>query len=217
MITSFCTELRIMVAVVATLSTTVALAEDPSSERPVWVLGDSWSYLRTDFPHVEYSTTERTKWTYSVSVVRQDYYILAQTKQVPDGLPVASTSRWSPSLNRLSRSSDGMEWQEFQIYKWPLVEGAKWTWRFPTATYPNADWGVTVRGWETVDVPAGRFRALRLDLAYNDLSFKVAFGITRSIWYAPDVKRHVRLEEFGYGGAYMFLHSLEELTWYQVR
>lgn len=57
----------------------------------------------------------------------------------------------------------------------------------------------TVQGWEQIAVPAGTFRALRVDVAGRRSASiggrsTEAGRFTMSVWYAQDVKRIVRLE-----------------------
>lgn len=63
------------------------------------------------------------------------------------------------------------------------------------------DWNVStaIRDWEEVSVPAGKFRALRMDVAGarslhigGQVDFTGRFEMR--IWYAPDVKRFIRME-----------------------
>jgi uncharacterized lipoprotein YddW (UPF0748 family) len=48
---------------------------------------------------------------------------------------------------------------------------------------------VVVVGWETVEVPAGKFRALRVEATHDGRRN----GPQVTAWYAPEVKRYVRL------------------------
>ena len=58
----------------------------------------------------------------------------------------------------------------------------------------------TVAGWEQVAVPAGKFRALRVNVAGRrsaPIGGRTSFAgrFEMSVWYAPDVKRIVRQEQ----------------------
>jgi hypothetical protein len=57
----------------------------------------------------------------------------------------------------------------------------------------------SVQEWEQVTVPAGSYRALRIEVTgdrermpFTNVPFTGRFQL--SAWYAPDVKRYVRLE-----------------------
>jgi hypothetical protein len=64
-----------------------------------------------------------------------------------------------------------------------------------------------VQGWESITVPAGTFKALRIDISgdrerdtFTNQSHAGKFKI--SVWYAPDVKRLVRVEHRYYSGMF---------------
>lgn len=63
-----------------------------------------------------------------------------------------------------------------------------------------------VQGWESVSVPAGTYKALRVDIsgqrereAFTNVPYTGRFRI--SLWYAPEVMRAVRIEHQTFGGA----------------
>jgi hypothetical protein len=84
----------------------------------------------------------------------------------------------------------------------PLYPGKTWKFEYPNnaktrGTDQVERWGKVV-GWESVTVPAGTFRALRLEIKERRLS-QVRDGVFpdyryHTIWYAPEVKRFVRFE-----------------------
>ncbi|MDT9000714.1 hypothetical protein RQP53_15670 [Paucibacter sp. APW11] len=73
-----------------------------------------------------------------------------------------------------------------------------------------------VKGWEEVEVPAGRFKALRIDskgywrngCGNDQLSYR--------FWYAPAVKSIVKNESIIYAGGRMFSGTLSELKSYKL-
>ncbi|MFO1303045.1 MAG: hypothetical protein U1F54_04895 [Burkholderiales bacterium] len=189
---------------------------DPQSERPSFSLGDSWSYSVTDYPITQFSAGESYKYTLNLSAINKTFYLVSRTKIVPDGPPSNMNMRWSLDGNRLARAPGGDGFQEFRAFQWPLIEGAKWSFRFPTNEDTEATWEVNVGGWETIDVAAGRFRAIRVDATYAAFSFQFAVRSTITFWYSPEVKRYVRTEEFGYARTTMYRHRVEELTSYKL-
>ncbi len=89
-------------------------------------------------------------------------------------------------------------------FAFPLTVGKKWTAEFKTPSgNPNYQVPHTrsahVEGWETVAVPAGTFKALRISyvdrvmLFIGDGIFPAYINETR--WYAPEVKWYVKREE----------------------
>ncbi|HEX7053770.1 MAG TPA: hypothetical protein VF211_07535, partial [Burkholderiales bacterium] len=70
---------------------------------------------------------------------------------------------------------------------------------YPLGGGSMPDWGITVedKQWAQVTVPAGTFRALRLDIAGHrggrGRGNAVDGRFEMTVWYAPEVKRIVRL------------------------
>jgi hypothetical protein len=80
---------------------------------------------------------------------------------------------------------------------------------YPTGGPGLAGWAYKTRvhDWEQVTVPAGTFRALRIDIS-GERNRQVFTGVGSftgqfriSAWYAPDAKRLVRLEHKAWSGA----------------
>jgi len=78
---------------------------------------------------------------------------------------------------------------------WPAPTG------YPVYATPYLEWkyAVKVGGWESVTVPAGTFRALRVDVEGSrgkdpDPFWwpKQAMRFQHTIWYAPEAKRYVK-------------------------
>jgi hypothetical protein len=78
---------------------------------------------------------------------------------------------------------------------WPVPYG------YPVYSTPYLEWKYAVRagGWESVTVPAGTFRALRVEVEGNrgkdpDPFWwpKQAARFQHTIWYAPEAKRYVK-------------------------
>jgi hypothetical protein len=72
---------------------------------------------------------------------------------------------------------------------------------YPTYATPHLEWRYVTRvtGWETVTVPAGTFRALRVEIEGNrgkdsDPFWwpKQAARFQHTVWYAPEAKRYVK-------------------------
>ena len=92
---------------------------------------------------------------------------------------------------------------EFQPYgvqdeaplQWPATTG------YPTSAASYLEWTIRVKpmGWEQVTVPAGSFRALRVEVAGSRGSDpdpfwqpKQAGRFVHTIWYAPEARRYVK-------------------------
>ena len=100
-------------------------------------------------------------------------------------------------------------------YKWPLEPGKKWSYQIKedlplaaNATTPQVITNNTdaeVKGWEVIEVPAGKFKALKL-VYKNAWSTEnpVSKGISISTsWYCPEIKTVVQstYESFGADGS----------------
>ena len=139
-------------------------------------------------------------------------YTMGSAESLPgaNAGPERRRQRWSLDINRLSRIRSTDQWQEFRRYQWPLAQGKTWD-----APYEGADfdtsWSVSVQGWEDVTVPAGTFRAIRIDLKRTNSGGRRTVK-QETLWYAPAVKRHVRLEEHEYVAGYHLKHTVEELV-----
>nr|WP_316642539.1 hypothetical protein [uncultured Roseateles sp.] len=104
--------------------------------------------------------------------------------------------------------------------QFPLAVGKRWT---HSNSYDHASCGKTttelrnqVVGWEEVKVPAGTFRALRID---SEGTWRNRCASDRSqykFWYVPKVKWLVRSESWIYAGGRVFEGLIRELTEYQV-
>jgi hypothetical protein len=95
----------------------------------------------------------------------------------------------------------------YQLMPFPLAEGKSWSQkvvRTDPATGERREMLVTgrVRGWETVKVPAGEFKALKVErtMYLGDYdSFRGITQRTETEWYAPDIRgaaKVVVFEEF---------------------
>ena len=78
-----------------------------------------------------------------------------------------------------------------------------------------------VVGWESVTVPAGTFRALRIELRGTyvaDVSGSIVTGtIEDTLWYSPEVRNAVRAEyKDTYGPGTVYNHDIHELVRYWV-
>lgn len=88
------------------------------------------------------------------------------------------------------------------VLRFPLRVGEKYSIKFEVLQLrgrniiQNATGTATVVGWEVVDVPAGKFRAMKVELEadYQPLDGSRAYQQQASFWYVPEVRRWVKLE-----------------------
>jgi len=127
---------------------------------------------------------------------------------------------WTPEWNAVVAPDEGVVEVEKGMFQFPLSPGqqypAAWEMRRPRAGafHVRHERRVTIVGWEDVEVPAGRFRALKIQADGHFRRFdKVASDEARNtFWYAPQVKRWVKSV---YQDA--ALEVVEELYFYRVQ
>jgi hypothetical protein len=110
-----------------------------------------------------------------------------------------------------------------------LAEGEPAAWPqpydYPTYATPYIEWKYTVKpeGWETVTVPGGTFKALRVTVSGErgkdpDPVWwpKQAMRFKQTFWYAPEAKRYVKMQHVAWSmdGA-PFANELVELHSYR--
>jgi hypothetical protein len=139
-------------------------------------LAQSWTYSYTDLQYGRH----KTKFTEGPSTTGDTGRYLSRdmgaSKMLLEYLPFALQGGEPPAT-------------------WPTPSG------YPVYATPYLEWKYAVRagGWESVTVPAGTFRALRVDVEGNrgkdpDPFWwpKQAMRFQHTIWYAPEAKRYVK-------------------------
>ncbi|MES2070171.1 MAG: hypothetical protein V4488_07480 [Pseudomonadota bacterium] len=200
-----------------------------SVQAPVPAAGNSWSYKTSDMWSAKL-ISESTLKTVGVSgeYVRIFYETKSASKNGEFVMPQTSESTTRADLNSVIMYKG--ERQENPWYKWPLEAGKKWSFQIkqelpPTgsATIPqvmtqNID--AEVKGWETLELPAGKLKAIKIVYkstwtAVNPASNGTSVSTT---WYSPDVKRFVQYtsENFGPDGSPQ-ARTLQQLVHYEVK
>jgi hypothetical protein len=192
-----------------------------STEQPIGEFDDTWTYSRYSQATAAYHHNDRWTVRYTVTAKASTNYLLAYSQTGEGGTTTQAVQRWSLSTNFQNRASSDRALQEFEWYKWPLVEGKTWkTAWFQPAIGGNGDWTARVIGWETITVPAGTFQAIRIELDNSCYVTGVDGGVCGQqdrVWYAPEVKRHVKLERRSNRGPYMGVNILEELVEFRLK
>jgi hypothetical protein len=165
-------------------------------QKPQVKEGDRWRYQNTDYP----TNLARVR-TYSerVSFVGPDEILTLNQDGSSDSV---WTSEWNP------RSIGGTVFDKpTGVFKFPLVIGATHETAYTVVARRNNpartlyDGKVTVVGWEDVTVPAGKFRALKIELKghYSRLDIRASGWLRVTFWYVPELKRWARYSyEDGY-------------------
>jgi hypothetical protein len=181
--------------------------------RPALKIGDNWTYRGSGILGREEETYELR-----VNFVSEKA-ILAVATRKSDGREFDST--WTPEWNAVVSYSKVTYKPETRIMTFPLAPGDKHSAVFDAASQGAGNYdrenslNVTVLGWEDVTVPAGKFRALKVEATGTfRRTTDSSTGMQQyTFWYVPEVKRWVKLNyEFSgtRGGG-------EELVEYKVQ
>jgi hypothetical protein len=190
---------------VCVLFTTSAIAQDaPNLERPDVKPGDTWTY--------RFTAKDVINETSQVVITVDDSTITTETKRSADGAitKVDYPRDWAANSNT------------FKVFSFPLEVGKKWNSKrsYSTAQCGSMidDLSAEVKGWEDVVVPAGKFRALRIEHNGTYQSAQCGSGTKQHwYWYVPNVKRHVKYEQHVYPPGGWPIDELVELKAYNVQ
>ena len=139
-------------------------------------------------------------WTYSYADLQYGRHKATYTVRA-DAAAEAAKGTGAYLLRDLGASKTGLEYFPFALARgeppaaWPTPSG------YPVYSTPFLEWKYTVKvgGWEEVKVPAGTFRALRVEVEGSrgkdpDPFWwpKQAARFQHTIWYAPEAQRYVK-------------------------
>jgi hypothetical protein len=183
-----------LLAIVALLVAHSSLgADEVGTEvaKPAVKVGDRWTYRRTDY--------------YSNKIISTFENRVASTG--PDEILVISKRRGSTNESDSFYTS---EWNAMTLGGLTLIPRAD-LFRFPLkvgasreTTYETVNKGsparskyeltIKVVGWEEITVPAGKFRALKMEAKgiFTRLDQRFGGGAWIEFWYVPEVKRWVK-------------------------
>lgn len=131
------------------------------------------------------------------------------------GESTTSAYRITRDLNGYARQNASFPWQEARWVQWPLEPGRTWKFEVPIAAGIRT-WEAHVTGWEEVEVPAGKFKAIRvvLDLIANP---DPLLGWKTTVWYSPEVKWFVKKTDYGtYEASVPIRRDTRELKKYRL-
>jgi len=172
-----------------------AFAQDPARVvKPEIRVGDSWTYRTTNL--LGPGTQEQTL---RVGFVDAKTLLVVSTTK---GEGKEYDSSWTPEWNAVTAQSGMMFRPNSGLLRFPLRLGDKHEVNYellrPRANIPeSATSGTsTVAGWETIEVPAGKFRAVRIELDTMVRSAEAARAFPRraTFWYVPEVRRWVKFQ-----------------------
>jgi hypothetical protein len=155
---------------------------------PVWQVGDEWQYA---------FKSPSGSWIYAWSVDRIEtldgvahYVIKEDTREI-----AYRVSDLATSLERANGVVTDHYTPSHPSYPWPLSAGMSWEESYRQERPADGrTWEMarvyTVEGEETVTVPAGTFRSLKITWRNKN-----SRTVMQELWYAPDVKQSVKIRE----------------------
>lgn len=209
------------ILLLAALASGAALAADPAVVDPPRVaVGDTWTYQS------EIRARGRSKKaleTFEVSGVtgnRLHVVVLRKFDGDAEGEPVEADMVFSEDWNVMITGNRGARPSAIMrpstaMLKFPLKVGEQYPSDYDMETLPDGNLvrhrrATRVVGWEDITVPAGRFRALRIEAEGTvQVAKKPKPGRTLvTVWWVPEIRRWARLEQdFGPNGLTQELQS----------
>jgi hypothetical protein len=169
-------------------------AQDPARVvKPEIRVGDSWTYRNTNlFAQGTHTIESRVSFSDGKTI------LLVSTGKSDDK---EVDSSWTAEWNAVRPVGDIVFRPDSGMFRFPLRVGDKYDVKYDILRpklnrLENRTTGtVTVAGWENVEVPAGKFRALRLELdsTVETVDGTRNFRRQSTFWYVPEVRRWVKL------------------------
>jgi hypothetical protein len=191
------------------------------SQPPQYKVGDSWTYLRTDKLKLDVSRPRQLQYTSTITDIGSDGIVIRRGRVggTPDGPP----RLYTPELNLIQEGKT--RYTPFIAFRrFPLSVGKSWHERYDFITAAgNRMHSQTlgkVEGWESVTVPAGTFRCLKIVVkTYGSAVGAVgAYGTDslRTECWSPEVRSFIRMEFYIRWVTNPQYHDLLELVAFKI-
>ena len=213
-----------MRAVAAALLLAVPALCAAQSEAPVAKpeikVGDRWIYHHWDAAGQKLVKSYELR----VSLADRERDVIHTVVKRQDGSE--SDAMWTTDWNAtISVLGEGVITPHTGFFRFPLKVGDSYRTSFEIALPQRGavrirrDYTVKVAGWENVVVPAGEFRALKVEaLGTWQRLDRDAKGSLRTIfWYSPQAKRWLKVDFEVSGPRGLINHSVEELVLFNVQ
>jgi hypothetical protein len=195
----------------------LAAAQAEAVAKPAVKVGDRWTYRRMDYRQ------NRPAGEYTIRAVFADrgvIQIVGVGKGSATEVDTTYTDEWNAVSTRERIFDPHTGWLRF-----PLRPGDSYPTKFESrapkkgAAHFTQERTVRVLGWEEVVVPAGKFRALKVESAgrFQRLDQKGGGQARNVIWYVPEVRRWVKLVLETRTPRGVVEHSGEELVSFQLQ
>jgi hypothetical protein len=223
--------MRLFVFTALAISINISAVQAQSVDAPIFAVGDRWEFEEIDMA----SSKLKLKSSYKVIETDGDYLRLSGEIQQVDlegKMGKLQTSEVTKRADLNSSTTYRGEKKDTILYKWPLQPGKTWTneisRKLPlpvsatstVLTTVTAILNAEVEEWETIQVPAGKFKTLKI-IHRNKVVFENSPDSINSVvtfWYSPSVKSDVLSfsDEFNAKGE-LLKRTKRELIRYQVK
>lgn len=188
---------RILYVVLIAAGMAVAGASAAQSEAPIArpdiKAGERWKYRRIDYASGKSVALIELEVTFANERVIQ---LIQKSSRKEEETDVTFTAEW----NQVSSGNAGVFNPHNGMLRFPLRAGDSWNSRYDVKFPRHGDFevrhqrAVKAIGWEDVEVPAGRFRALKVVSAgtFQRLDVPRSGTVEEIVWYVPEVKRFVK-------------------------
>jgi hypothetical protein len=153
-------------------------------DAPIWNVGDSWRYSRSDLRW----------WEYRVEKIDEDFYIIKNPFSVDwlglDKKTLELKNYINSKGNRKKTFDPTIYYFDFPIYvgkKWAKTESL----RNVDGIYLNYLIEFKVISYEDITIPAGKFKAFKIE--HKMTSLHHMSGGNAYIWFSPEVKNVVKV------------------------
>jgi hypothetical protein len=179
--------IALMLASMAVGLSSMPHARAQNAEAPQLKVGDSWTYT--------WSGAARKTETRTLKEIADEQHrfviggdVPSDAAKQPDEQPRERALTTNRDHNIVSPDPQNPgKARVFKSYEWPLAPGKAWSFPFNSDRFAFT-WDVKVQGWESVTVPAGTFKALRLSLQRSGGQA----AASEDLWYAPEAKAVVK-------------------------
>ena len=185
-------------------------------ERPVFHEGDTWTYRHASGPTTGrpggtfYSTQTKT-----ITRMLDGEFELATEMVSEKGEKTTGVELSSLNFNDFAQPPAPAARVEIMAWMWPVEPGKTWRYDVPVRTGTET-WEAAVLGWEDVEVPAGKFRTLKVERNLLG-ALQGSYGRRVTVWYSPDAKVNVRVKYDAMYRTYTITNAMRELISYRLR
>lgn len=171
-----------------------AIAQEPV-QRPDVKVGDRWGYRLLDLSNgTQIGSSEMIVASVGSDVIQ----VVAHRGSNSEEVDATFTTDW----NQVNAVNGAVFVPHTGIFRFPLRVGSTYAADYEVlrprqgAFRSRIRLNVTVVGWEDVVVPAGRFRALKVEGigTFERQDMQRSGSMRQIFWYAPEVKRWVKSE-----------------------